>query len=541
VPSDHVTIQGAIDAAVNGDTIVISPGTYNEYELNTGGKDIVIIGSSIRTNGDTDVTIDAQGQGSVFVFDSGETQTTQLTSLIITGGASTLGAGVYCNGSSPTLTNCTIHSNAATFYGGGLCAANAASPRIDSCLITANTATSGAGLYLNSDSTVTNCSVTSNTASVYGGGVRIYSSDSSIDNCLIAGNTAAFGGGLAAALSDCSITDCSILSNNADNGGGVHHNDGVLTLTDASIQGNSATDSGGGMYNEGAGTLTALGVTLNQNTAANYGGGVHVAATRGTVGHSMTSCIFTQNSALYGGGASVVGNTVSFSYCTFGATTLRGEQIGNAASYGGGMYYYGSSGGITRSEVEYNTATIDGGGIYLDSSSNPNISSVTLNGNDASDDGGGIAALGGSDPTIFNCTFQNNDAADAGGGIYAKFSNPGVEASRFVSNQAAVGGGMYGAIPFLGGNRGAIEVGHVGSSKFCANTPSHLAGLVVNAGDNVQPDLNGSGRVSSTDLSDLLDAWQRGAPAGDPDVNFDGLDNLIDLIDMLKNWGLCSN
>ena len=65
VPSDHDTIQGAINASSNGDTIAIAAGTYYEHSLNPGGKAITIGSAS----GNLDVTIDAQQQGdSVFVI-----------------------------------------------------------------------------------------------------------------------------------------------------------------------------------------------------------------------------------------------------------------------------------------------------------------------------------------------------------------------------------------------------------------------------------------------------------------------------------------
>ena len=56
VPSDHATIQGAIDASSDGDVIAIASGTYYESNLNPNGKAITIGSAS----GNLDVTIDAQ-------------------------------------------------------------------------------------------------------------------------------------------------------------------------------------------------------------------------------------------------------------------------------------------------------------------------------------------------------------------------------------------------------------------------------------------------------------------------------------------------
>ena len=76
------TIQAGIDSAANSDVVLIGPGTYFE-NLNLRGKSIELRSSS----GPEATVIDgSQGNNTVITCDSGETNTTVISGLTITGG-----------------------------------------------------------------------------------------------------------------------------------------------------------------------------------------------------------------------------------------------------------------------------------------------------------------------------------------------------------------------------------------------------------------------------------------------------------------------
>ena len=153
VPADQPTIAAAISASVTGDVINIAAGTYNEHSLNTAGKAITIQGS-VNEDGTLATTIDAQQGGSVFVVNSGEGHGTVIRDLVITGGLADYGGGIYCYyNSSPTITDCTISGNTADYGGGGICCDYLSNPIISDCTITGNSSNgNGGGIYCGNQS-----------------------------------------------------------------------------------------------------------------------------------------------------------------------------------------------------------------------------------------------------------------------------------------------------------------------------------------------------------------------------------------------------
>ena len=74
VPGDYTTIQGAIDAAVNGDTVLVAPGTYVENVTMKDGVDLIGSGATVTI-------IDGSGIGNT-VYTSGVTALIKGFSLI---------------------------------------------------------------------------------------------------------------------------------------------------------------------------------------------------------------------------------------------------------------------------------------------------------------------------------------------------------------------------------------------------------------------------------------------------------------------------
>jgi parallel beta-helix repeat protein len=120
VPADQPTIQAGINAAGNGDMVLVAPGTYKE-NINFQGKAI-----TVKSSGGAKVTIiDGGGVAPVVTFSSNETSSSVLNGFTLQNGTSTFnsqyaGGGIFMRFASPTIKNNTIQNNTACAGGAGI-------------------------------------------------------------------------------------------------------------------------------------------------------------------------------------------------------------------------------------------------------------------------------------------------------------------------------------------------------------------------------------------------------------------------------------
>ena len=201
VPKDAKTIQAAIDLAQGDDIILISPGRYKE-SINFNGKAITLK----STDGASTTTIDAKKLGdSVVKFISGEGPSTILEGFTITGGTGnrdlygsdeTVGGGLLCLHSSPTVRSCIIVGNSASYQGGGIYNGDRSNSKINNCKIRSNTSERGGGLYNSRGAPeLRNSEISDNDAKYGGGGMYNFGSNIRVVSCTFRHNRAEYNGG----------------------------------------------------------------------------------------------------------------------------------------------------------------------------------------------------------------------------------------------------------------------------------------------------------------------------------------------------------
>ena len=226
VPKDQPTIQAGINAAANGDTVLVAPGTYKE-NIDFKGNAITLLSSG----GAASTTIDGGGHGPVVLFANGETRNSVINGFTIRNGGPTTngvrGGGISIMNAGPTILNNVVTNNMcsaiSTRFGTALIEGNVLSQTLQSNC-------ENSGLYIANSPTNAHSIVIGNIIeqNVYGdasgsGGIQLYETAGEvIENNVIRNNaTAGRGGGIASFdTSSLVIVQNLIYGNSSQLGGG---------------------------------------------------------------------------------------------------------------------------------------------------------------------------------------------------------------------------------------------------------------------------------------------------------------------------------
>jgi outer membrane protein assembly factor BamB len=213
VPQNYASIQAAIDAAQNGDTVIVAPGTYRE-NISFKGKAITVR-SALPGNWDTirNTIVDGGAAvpkrggytyGSCVAFDHGEGQDSRLDGLTLTHGTGQpandpsltgrAGGGIYCRDSSPALQRCNIVDNMSSpSLGGGIALIGSCSATVENCVITGNSASakgggvfiSGLGTPSSSRNRIVHCTIAQNYNATDSSEVWLENTESIVSNSIV--------------------------------------------------------------------------------------------------------------------------------------------------------------------------------------------------------------------------------------------------------------------------------------------------------------------------------------------------------------------
>lgn len=185
VPGQYPSLRAAVEAASNGDTIFVAPGTY----AGADNRNIDIVDRTLQIVAEgcpDDTIIDLEGLGrAFFVGSAAQANATRIEGFTIRNGDADLapnwsaeGGAIYCWGADLRLEKCVLRDNRASGAGGALLIRNDAGDgfanvQVVSCLFHDNEASVGGAAYVRHEvhPNFINCTFSLNAATLAGGAV----------------------------------------------------------------------------------------------------------------------------------------------------------------------------------------------------------------------------------------------------------------------------------------------------------------------------------------------------------------------------------
>lgn len=457
----YPTIQDAIDAAKDGETVFVGWGTY----AGRGNRDITFKGKKITVTSESGpdtciVDVEAKSGHRGFLFKDGERpESSRLVGITIRNGRDQDGAGIKCIGDeskvmgSPTIENCIIRDCKSTKKGGGVYCSKNSGPVLVGCSILECTAgDQGGGIAIEGPLL--------DTGEFKTPGDTPLAPQVRLEDCTIANNVAGKSGGGAWVDRDTvsRFAQCTLTANKSEeSGGGVGvYGSSVVTFDSCDIHRNLAKVDGGGLWSDGDSNPRLIGCTVSENVAWRFGAGAYLRDS--LVGHvgllgaqppwtnvpQFTRCRVVSNTVgAMGGAGGGLYVTTSSRVPRAGVVFNHGFIVDNRAPRGGGVFVvvgtaYINNSVVNRNEAITGSASGDGGAACVSAPSGRlEIVLSTLYGNSAQRDGGCVYLDGGGvsvsasliwnsvDAVSLRSWIATNPAKTAS--IYLEYSNVGYD------------------------------------------------------------------------------------------------------------------
>jgi len=261
------------------------------------------------------------------------------------------GAGIWNEGGSPTIRDCTITANLARSGGAGMFNYLGAAPDVSGCMFSGNvvdqvalpSAGGAVANYLNGAGNFTGCLFTSNSARE-GGAVANQDAAPVYQDCVFEGNTAVIGGAVEnfdggnARIDSCVFTNNAVAIGPDDIGGigaSVHNHSSQPIIVACRFERNTAARYAGGVGNI-ASSPTIVRCVFKDNTVDLRGGAIWNSDASSP---TIATCLFANNEAAFRGGAvfNRIGSSPEIVNCTFAGNTasVGGAAVNSSDAAGG--------------------------------------------------------------------------------------------------------------------------------------------------------------------------------------------------------------